>query len=173
MSPQATPQDRAQAIYALAYETWTKQLGDVLKAITTNSTLRAALADGAKTPTERIDLLESATAGGLDVKVRKFLGSLLVDGEFDQLPLILTEFERLVQRKIERPVALIKSAVVLDEDQTRALRTRLVSQYGPDLDFEFEVDPSLLGGVVVRVGDRVIDGSVAGKLAALRDHLTR
>lgn len=173
MSPQATPSDHAQAIYALAYETWTKQLGDVLRAVTSDSALRAALTDTVRDPSQRIDLLESATAGGLDPKVRKFLGNLLVAGEFDQLPLILAEFERLVQRKVERPVALIKSAVALQDDQKEALRTRLIRQYGADLDFQFNVDPSLLGGLVVRVGDRVIDGSVAGKLAAMRDHLTR
>ena len=52
------------------------------------------------------------------------------------------------------------------------MRAKLADRFGSDLEFEFEVDASLIGGVYLRVGDQVIDGSVAGKLAALRDRLT-
>ncbi|MGD2040487.1 MAG: F0F1 ATP synthase subunit delta [Anaerolineae bacterium] len=47
----------------------------------------------------------------------------------------------------------------------------MVARFGTDLEFQYEVDKSLIGGIHLRVGDRVIDGSVAGKLAALRDEL--
>ena len=51
------------------------------------------------------------------------------------------------------------------------MRAKLAERFGADLEFQFEVDASLIGGVYLRVGDQVIDGSVAGKLAALRDRL--
>jgi F-type H+-transporting ATPase subunit delta len=62
--------------------------------------------------------------------------------------------------------------VPLTEAEKEAMRAKLTQRFGSDLEIQFEVDASLLGGVYLRVGDQVIDGSVAGKLAALRDHLT-
>jgi F-type H+-transporting ATPase subunit delta len=47
----------------------------------------------------------------------------------------------------------------------------LASRYGQDLSLQYKVDQAILGGLVVRVGDQVIDGSVASKLAALREQL--
>ena len=58
------------------------------------------------------------------------------------------------------------------EEVKEALRARLTDRFGAELEFQFEVDASLIGGVYLRVGDQVIDGTVAGKLAALRDRLT-
>jgi F-type H+-transporting ATPase subunit delta len=61
----------------------------------------------------------------------------------------------------------ISSAVPLTEDEQAALRKKLEARFNQTLDARFEVEPSLLGGVVVRAGDQVIDGSVKGKLKAL------
>jgi F-type H+-transporting ATPase subunit delta len=65
----------------------------------------------------------------------------------------------------------VTSAVPLTEAERAALRAKLVDRFGTELEFQFEVDPELIGGVRLRVGDQVIDGSVAGRLAALRDRL--
>lgn len=66
----------------------------------------------------------------------------------------------------------VGSAVPLTEQEKAALREKLEARFGPDLDARFDVEPSLLGGVVVRAGDKVIDGSVRGKLDALAQTLT-
>ncbi|MEW5719710.1 MAG: F0F1 ATP synthase subunit delta, partial [Chloroflexota bacterium] len=52
-----------------------------------------------------------------------------------------------------------------------ALEARLRAPFGDDLAFEYSVDAQILGGIIVRVGDKVIDGSVAGKLAELKEKL--
>ncbi|MBS1253739.1 MAG: ATP synthase subunit delta [Anaerolineales bacterium] len=67
--------------------------------------------------------------------------------------------------------ARITSAVQLTEEERSRLEQSLGRRFGDDLQFEYRVDDSILGGVIVRVGDRVIDGSVASKLAALRERL--
>ena len=67
-----------------------------------------------------------------------------------------------------RAVAVVTSAEPLTEQQTDDLRGRLASIYGRELAIHNDVDPALLGGAVVRVGDEIIDGSVAGRLDALR-----
>jgi F-type H+-transporting ATPase subunit delta len=48
---------------------------------------------------------------------------------------------------------------------------RLETQYGADLDVRYKVDPTILGGLIVRVGDKLIDGSVASRLAAMKQVL--
>jgi F-type H+-transporting ATPase subunit delta len=171
VSVQARPEDYAAAIYDLALEAWTRQLGNVQKALGTDTALRAAL-EGPETLTEdKLGRLAQALPDGLDSDVRKFMGTLLEAGQLDQLDAILEEFDRLTRRRPELRLARVTSAVPLTGDEQEAVRAKLADRFGADLEFQFEVDPSLIGGMHVRVGDQVIDGSVAGKLAALRDRL--
>lgn len=171
MSVQARPQDYAQVIFDLALETWSRQLAAVSQALKTDAGLREAVYDAGRSVNARLDRLAAALPGGLDERVRKFLGTLLEASQLEQLEAILAELTRLASRQPERRLARITSAVPLKPAEQAALRAKLVAQHGAELEFEFHVDPSLLGGIHLRVGDKVIDGSVAGKLAALRDRL--
>ena len=65
----------------------------------------------------------------------------------------------------------ISSAVPLTKEEQAALREKLQARFDRQLDLRFEVEPSLLGGIAVRVGDQVIDGSIKGKLDALAQAL--
>lgn len=73
----------------------------------------------------------------------------------------------------ERQVALVKSAVPLDGKQRAMILQRLRIRFGPQVQGQFEVDATLLGGVQARVGDQLIDDSVACKLEVLRDVLIK
>jgi F-type H+-transporting ATPase subunit b len=68
-------------------------------------------------------------------------------------------------------VAEVTSALPLTEDEQDAIRENIVAATGGGTTISFRVDPSILGGLVVRVGDQVIDGSVAGQLQELRQNL--
>jgi F-type H+-transporting ATPase subunit delta len=70
-------------------------------------------------------------------------------------------------------LAKVTSAVPLTKDEQAALREKLQTRFNQPLDLRFEVEPSLLGGVRVRVGDEVIDGSVKSKLDALAQSLVQ
>ena len=68
--------------------------------------------------------------------------------------------------------AEVTSAVPLTDAERQVIETRLRARYGRDLPMGYHVDPAILGGLAVRVGDRYIDGSVAARLGQLRQRLT-
>lgn len=67
--------------------------------------------------------------------------------------------------------AEVTSAVPLTEQEKERVRENVISKMGGDASVSFTVDPDILGGLIVRVGDRVLDGSVAGKLDSMRQSL--
>lgn len=81
---------------------------------------------------------------------------------------LLAHFQRLVRLDRQLHTAIIKSAVPLPEDFQSGLRTCLTDLYGPAISAWFSVTPALIGGMRVKVGSDVYDGSVKSELDALR-----
>jgi F-type H+-transporting ATPase subunit delta len=79
----------------------------------------------------------------------------------------LTHFQRLVKLEVDRCTARVESVVALNEDEQAKLKGKLETLYGAGLNFEFVQNADLLGGLRVRVGSDVFDGSVETRLAAL------
>jgi F-type H+-transporting ATPase subunit b len=69
------------------------------------------------------------------------------------------------------PAVSVVSALPLTDDEKRTVTRQLQTQLGRAPQLQFDVDPAILGGLKIAIGDRVIDGSVAGKLASLQDRL--
>lgn len=80
---------------------------------------------------------------------------------------ILGGLARLVRREQARSQVVVESARFLDPATEQRIRESLTAKYGPGLNFEFRTNPDLLGGIKVRVGDDVIDGSVQARLNRL------
>ena len=73
---------------------------------------------------------------------------------------------------LEGSAALVTSALPLTDKEAETIKTDVLKKLGGEGDVEFKVDPNILGGLVVRVGDKVLDGSVAGQLGSLRQNLS-
>ena len=105
-------------------------------------------------------------------------GNLVKDEPAVAMPLVGTifwaiEFERLSRQQAQAAgmLAWVRSAAPLTEEQRELLRRRLRERFGQEFVLRVEVDPSLIGGMVIRVKDQVFDGSVAGRLDALSERL--
>ena len=74
--------------------------------------------------------------------------------------------------QLEGQSATVTSALPLSDDETKRIENGLKDQLGGDAEVEFKVNPAILGGLVIRVGDKVVDGSVSGKLTSLEQSLS-
>ncbi len=171
MTTKRRSEEYAKAIYELALETWTQQLARVQAALDRSPGLRQVLSDPQAKPADQREWLDRGLEEPLGPQVANFVLLLAQDGQIGQLEGILADLERLVRHGPKVQIAEITSAMPLTPAEEEKLREVLTRRFGSDLEFRFGTDPSLLGGVHVRVGDQVIDGSVAGKLEALRDRL--
>ncbi|MEY2427971.1 MAG: F-type H+-transporting ATPase subunit delta [Verrucomicrobiota bacterium] len=82
---------------------------------------------------------------------------------------ILAHFERLLKLDIARRTARVESAVPLPADLQASVQTGLAKLYGPGLNLSFTQNPALIGGLRIKVGSDVYDGSVQARLAALQE----
>ena len=92
-------------------------------------------------------------------------------GRFETLPAIAAEYTRLLNRRRGIVEAIVTSAQPLSADETKALRARVEAMTGSGVDLRAEVDPALIGGLTVRVGDQLLDASLRGRLERLRHQL--
>lgn len=80
---------------------------------------------------------------------------------------ILVALHRLIRLDLDSRKVTVESAVELDEASRQQLLSKLGSQYGPDLKVDYRINTGLLGGLRIRVGDDVFDGSVEGRIKRL------
>jgi F-type H+-transporting ATPase subunit delta len=117
---------------------------------------------------------EAAATGvftSLDPRVRNLILLLVRRHRIEQLPRVVAEFVRLDEQRQGITHATATSALPLTDLEIKALTARLEQMTGGRIALSTDVDASLLGGLVVRVGDRLIDGSVRGRLERLRNQL--
>jgi F-type H+-transporting ATPase subunit delta len=86
---------------------------------------------------------------------------------------VLRELSELAAGRRERYVAHVRVAVPLDASQQERLQASLTRIYGRAVQLQVDVDPTVVGGAQVRVGDEVLDGTVTRKLEAARRGLVR
>ena len=84
---------------------------------------------------------------------------------------MLQALRRLIRAELAKKQVTVESAALLDQSTIGSLQTSLREKYGQDLNFDFKTNPELLGGLRVRVGNDVFDGSVKARLQRLADSL--
>lgn len=168
------PRRYADAAFEIALrdnsvEVWRRELDQAATTLEERG-LETVLANPAIALDQRLDAA-GQVFGRLSGPVRNLVLLLVRRGRIEQLPRVAAEFRRLDDRRNGLTHAIATSAAPLGADEIRAITARLEEMTGDRIALETAVDPELLGGVVVRVGDRLIDGSVRGRLERLRNQL--
>ena len=129
--------------------------------------LRAALSDPALPVDRKNSLLESLVGDRVRPQTLRLLQEAIVTRgtSFDRT---IESFSQLAAARRERSIARVRSAVPLSDDQQQRLAESLTRQFGRQIHLQVEVDPSVMGGLAVRVGDEVIDSTVARRLEEVR-----
>ncbi len=121
-------------------------------------------------PSAKAQLVETALAG-VDPLILNLGRLLLRRGKTALGPQIREAFQQLIDEAKGISHATVTSAVALGGDDVNAITQKLTGLTGGPVVVEMQVDESILGGLVVRIGDRLIDGSTKSRLAALKQRL--
>jgi F-type H+-transporting ATPase subunit delta len=135
------------------------------KALEQNTPLREALTD-ATLPAENKKAVVQELLGERASAVTISLVGFVIDaGRAREIPKIVTELAATASRERQHALAEVRAAVDLTPAQRTRLTDALAHATGRQIDLKVVVDPSVVGGVVARVGDEVFDGSIASRFA--------
>lgn len=174
----------AQALFELAEGADAKSAGAFgaveadlkgLKALRDESLdLRRLLASPAFTAEQKGRALAAlADAAQFSPLTKKFLGLLSANARASALPAVIAAFERLAAARRGAVAAEVTTAVALTEEQRAGVAAALRQALGKDPEIATRVDPSILGGIRVKVGSRLFDASLKSRLDTMRFALRR
>ncbi len=130
--------------------------------------LSRLLSDTATPVDKRVSLLRDVLVGKVTPVTATLLEQAVRNPRSRNLVVAAEELSELAAARRDRYVAHVRTPVRMTGEQEQRLTDTLTRLYGRPISLQVELDPDLLGGLVVRVGGELIDGSVAGRLAAAR-----
>jgi F-type H+-transporting ATPase subunit delta len=165
----------ANAVFAVArsenrLDQWSRLLR-ILAAAAATPRVQQMLADPMLNAEEKVDKLALLCDGELDQSERRLLDVLAWNKRWGLFDEISEQFEKLRAEEQRALDVEVVSAYALSEEQQQKLVDSLRRRFARDIRMNARVDLKLLGGVVIRAGDTVIDGSVRGRLAKLSESL--
>jgi F-type H+-transporting ATPase subunit delta len=163
----------AKALFELArdenqLETVAASLAALKRALDESEDLRALIASPLISRDEAGQTVAAtAAAMKLDSTTSNFLGVLSQNRRLAELGSVIRAFDMMLSAHRGETTAEVTSAHPLTDDQVAALKTNLKNRLGRDVAVDLAVDPAILGGLVVKVGSQMIDGSIRTKLNTL------
>lgn len=168
----------AEALFAVAQaegelEAVEDQLYAFAKAIEADAELREAMTDPLLPAENKKGVVRDLLGERANPHTVNVLGFLVDQGRAREIGHIVEELASLAAERRAHVVAEVRSAVPLDERQRRRLAQALSKATGREVEIKVVVDPTLVGGIVAKVGNEVFDGSVRTKLDEARGLLSR
>jgi F-type H+-transporting ATPase subunit delta len=155
-----------------AYERFGTELDDLARAYDGSSDLRLALQNPVIKPSEKQAILRGILPRiAPSPPVQRFAQLLLIRGRITLLRSIARAYRQLSDARAGQVRATVTAAAPLPADELDRVRRALEKRTGRKVIIETAVDPDLIGGIVARVGDLVLDGSVRSQLDELRRRL--
>lgn len=149
-------------------ERFEDELFQFARAVEGNPELRDRLVDPSVETGAKLGLITDLLGARAHPQTVAAVTWVVQAGRSRQLPAIADELVRQAARSRHHAVAEVRAAVQLTEEQRDRIARNLQGSTGEPVDVKVVVDPDVIGGLVVRMGDTVIDGSVAKRLADLR-----
>ena len=134
------------------------------KALEQNTSLRESLTDAALPAENKKAVVRVLIGERANPVTVSLLGFVIDAGHAREIPRIVDELAQMASQDREHVLAEVRSAVELTAAQRDRLAQALSQATGRKVDVKVVVDPSVVGGVVARVGDEVFDGSIASRL---------
>jgi F-type H+-transporting ATPase subunit delta len=135
--------------------------------------LRGALVDRRMPAEPKVELLTTLLERKVTAATLRLVTEAVTHPRGRSLERALETYGRIAAERRNRLVAVVRTAVELDERQRTRLTDALSAQYGRDVHLNIEVDPSVLGGISVQIGDEEIDGTIARRLEDVRRRIER
>jgi len=154
-----------------ALETALVELQGLVTLVAPGTRVGKFLLDPQISPADRRRVLEQGLSGKVTPGVRVFADLLLRKKRISHIEAIAHEFQVIVERAKGLERTTVVSAVPLTDDERRRLHAELERYTGKKIVLDAKVDPSLVGGAYVRIGDRVIDRSVKNLLETIAHQL--
>ncbi|HEX9484548.1 MAG TPA: F0F1 ATP synthase subunit delta [Gemmatimonadaceae bacterium] len=163
----------AETLFALASKAddlqgWGAMIGEVADAMAQNATLRLFLESPRVSAARKNELLGAALSEDTPRVFLRFLQSMVTHRRQMLIPEVAREYRTLVDEAEGRLHANVTVAREAPEEEKSAIAAQLSRVFGKEVVPHLTVDPSIMGGVIVHVGDTVLDGSVKKRLATLR-----
>ena len=165
----------AQAVFAMAdragtLDRWERDLPSLADAF--GDPLLATVVASPRTPeAEKRSTSQRLLGTDAEPLVLNMASLLIERGRLGMLPALYAAFRELMLERRGIAVAYVTTAVPLNEEEQAAVQRRLGALVGKQIELRAEVDPNIIGGIVARVGDQLIDGSVINQLRRLRERL--
>ena len=165
----------AQAVFSLGKERGTldvrqSDLTD-LATLTGDSRVSSYLSNPSITADTKLATLEASLPSTVQPELRNLAKLLVVRNRTNLIPQIREIFEDQVRAERGITVAQVTTSEPLTADEEALVREKLAAMTGNTIEITATVDPDIIGGIVVRIGDQVIDGSVRNKLERMRTRL--
>ena len=166
----------AEALLSLAQKAndphgWGKMVNDIANAVSTDLTLRRFLESPKVSADQKSEILAKALQDRVPRILVRYLQALIKNRRQMMIPVIATEYFALLDEVENR----VHADVTLARDPSKAERTMITERLGTalkkDVVAHIRIDAAILGGVIVKIGDTVMDGSVRRRLTTLRSRL--
>lgn len=175
LSTVARPYAKAAFEFAVeqdALADWSSMLTQVAQVVSHDDVRAKVLKHPRLSNAEKADMLIDICGDSISEQVGNFLRLVARQGRLAALPDILAQFEVLKAEQEKRMDVTIVSAYPLNDAQQKKLTSALAKRLNREISITTQVDSELLGGVILRAGDTVIDGSVRGRLNRLQEALS-
>ena len=150
-------------------EEYAAALDELKKVFEENPEYMMFLASRSIPMSERLEAVEKAFAGNMPEEVVSYVQLLCEKGRISFFDESAEEYKHLLDESMKVSKAKITSATELSEDEKEALGNKLEKMSGNSVVMEYFIDESLIGGVVVEIDGKVLDGSVRSRLRDIKD----